>query len=147
MFSQLSCPGQTRTRVVWELMRVDKQEFGSEESCLNLCPGQTRHTMVRLSRFQIQFQSSLLDGRSVDSQGSKHRLKLLVLNPCFGLIRCTLEPFSTTLNLQFISEFRITLFIRERQRGVYATINFFSQPFRFTIECFGKRFVINMQLR
>jgi hypothetical protein len=25
-FSQLSCPGQTRTRVTWELMRVEKWE-------------------------------------------------------------------------------------------------------------------------
>ena len=49
-------------------MRVDKQEFGSEESCLNLCPGQTRHTMVMLSRFQIQFQFSLLDGRHRQSR-------------------------------------------------------------------------------
>ena len=24
---RLSCPGQTRTRVVWELMRVEKREF------------------------------------------------------------------------------------------------------------------------
>ena len=26
-FSQLSCPGQTKTRVAWELMRVEKREF------------------------------------------------------------------------------------------------------------------------
>ena len=26
-FSQLSCPGKTRTRVTWELVRVDKREF------------------------------------------------------------------------------------------------------------------------
>ena len=40
-FSQLSCPGQTRTRVAWELMRVDKREFVWEFSQLS-CPGQTR---------------------------------------------------------------------------------------------------------
>ena len=31
-FSQLSCPGETRTRVVWELMRVEKREFVREFS-------------------------------------------------------------------------------------------------------------------
>ena len=40
-FSQLSCPGQTRTRVTWELMRVDKREFVWQFSQLS-CPGQTR---------------------------------------------------------------------------------------------------------
>jgi hypothetical protein len=40
-FSQLSCPGQTRTRVAWELMRVEKREFAWEFSQLS-CPGQTR---------------------------------------------------------------------------------------------------------
>ena len=40
-FSQLSCPGQTRTRVVWELMGVDKREFVWVFSQLS-CPGQTR---------------------------------------------------------------------------------------------------------
>jgi hypothetical protein len=40
-FSQLSCPGQTRTRVAWELMRVEKREFAREFSQLS-CPGQTR---------------------------------------------------------------------------------------------------------
>ena len=40
-FSQLSCPGQTRTIVAWELMRVEKREFAWEFSQLS-CPGQTR---------------------------------------------------------------------------------------------------------
>ena len=40
-FSRLSCPGQTRTRVARELMRVKKQEFVWEFSQLS-CPGQTR---------------------------------------------------------------------------------------------------------
>jgi hypothetical protein len=40
-FSQLSCPGQTRTRVARELMRVEKREFAWEFSQLS-CPGQRR---------------------------------------------------------------------------------------------------------
>jgi hypothetical protein len=40
-FSQLACPGQTRTRVAWELMKVEKREFAWEFSQLS-CPGQTR---------------------------------------------------------------------------------------------------------
>ena len=40
-FSQLSYPGQTRTRVAWELIRVEKREFAREFSQLS-CPGQTR---------------------------------------------------------------------------------------------------------
>jgi hypothetical protein len=40
-FLQLSCPGQTRTRVAWELMRVEKREFAWEFSQFS-CPGQTR---------------------------------------------------------------------------------------------------------
>ena len=40
-FSQLSRPGQTKTRVACELMRVDKREFVREFSQLS-CPGQTR---------------------------------------------------------------------------------------------------------
>jgi hypothetical protein len=40
-FSQLSCPGQKRTRVAWELMRVEKREFAWEFSQLS-CPGQKR---------------------------------------------------------------------------------------------------------
>jgi hypothetical protein len=40
-FSQLSCPGQTRTRVTWESIRVEKWEFAQEFSQLS-CPCQTR---------------------------------------------------------------------------------------------------------
>jgi hypothetical protein len=36
-FSQLSCSGQTRTRVAWELMRVETWEFSQLS-----CSGQTR---------------------------------------------------------------------------------------------------------
>jgi hypothetical protein len=45
-FSQLACPGQTRTRVAWELMRDEKREFAWEFSQL-ACPGQTRTRVVR----------------------------------------------------------------------------------------------------
>jgi hypothetical protein len=40
-FSQLSCPGWTRTRVAWELTRVEKREFAWKFSQLS-CPGWTR---------------------------------------------------------------------------------------------------------
>ena len=39
--SQLSCPGQKRTRAAWEFMRVDKREFVWEFSQLS-CTGQKR---------------------------------------------------------------------------------------------------------
>ena len=39
--SQLSCPGQTRTRVAWELVRVEKREFVWKFSQLSF-PGETR---------------------------------------------------------------------------------------------------------
>ena len=49
--SQLSCLGQTRTRITRELMRVDKRELTSEslhKSFLNLPrPGQTRTRVTR----------------------------------------------------------------------------------------------------
>ena len=42
-FSQLSCTGQTRTRFVWELMRVEKREFAQEVSQLSCsCQMRTR---------------------------------------------------------------------------------------------------------
>ena len=50
-FSQLSCPGQTRTRVTLELMRVDRREFVWEFSQLS-CPGQTR-TRVTLELMRV----------------------------------------------------------------------------------------------
>ena len=48
-FSQLSCPGQTRARVPWELMRVDKRQFVWEPSELS-CPGQARTSVAWESR-------------------------------------------------------------------------------------------------
>jgi hypothetical protein len=64
-FSQLSCPGQTRTRVARELMRVEKREFAREFSQLS-CPGQkkTRVTWhwifntVRLAKTLIKIWTS-----------------------------------------------------------------------------------------
>ena len=44
-FSWLSFPGQTRTRVAWELIRVDKGEIVWEFSKLS-CPGQTTKRVV-----------------------------------------------------------------------------------------------------
>jgi hypothetical protein len=40
-FAQVSYPGQTRTRVAWELMGVGKREFAWEFSQVS-CPGQAR---------------------------------------------------------------------------------------------------------
>ena len=51
-FSQLSCPSQTRTRVAWELMRVEKWEFTWEFSHLS-CPGQTR-TIVAWELMRVE---------------------------------------------------------------------------------------------
>jgi hypothetical protein len=49
--SQLLCPGQTRTRVAWELIRVEKREFAWEFSQLS-CPGLTR-TRVALELMRV----------------------------------------------------------------------------------------------
>ena len=54
MSSQFSCPGRTRTRVAWELMRADKREFVREFS-QHLCPGQMRTRMAqKLMRVDVQ---------------------------------------------------------------------------------------------
>ena len=57
-FSQLSCPCQTRTRVVWELMRVDKWQFVWEFSQLS-CPCQT-WTKVAQDRVDRSWQAELV---------------------------------------------------------------------------------------
>jgi hypothetical protein len=44
-FSQLSCPGQTRTRVAWELMRVEKREFAWECSQPSSAPVKREHEL------------------------------------------------------------------------------------------------------
>jgi hypothetical protein len=58
-FSQLSCPGQTRTRVAWELMmRVEKREFAWEFSQLS-CPSQRKTRVAWELRSESLYESFL----------------------------------------------------------------------------------------
>ena len=89
-FSQLSCPGQTRTRVAWELMRVDKREFVWEFSQLS-CPGQTRTRvaweLMRVDKreFVWEFSQLLCPGQTRIGVSSE----LYIINPCSCLSRAS----------------------------------------------------------
>ena len=72
-FTQLSCPGQTRTRVAWELMKVDKREFVWEFSQLS-CPGQTRSRVARES-MRVE-KREFVNSRVLDKREDVYRVKL-----------------------------------------------------------------------
>jgi hypothetical protein len=74
-FSQLSCPGQTRTRVAWELMRVEKREFTWEFSQLS-CSGQTR-TRVAWELRSESLHESWVDITGQTSKNSHPNFKQL----------------------------------------------------------------------
>jgi hypothetical protein len=70
-FSQLSCPGQSTTRVAWELMRVEKGEFAWEFSQLSW-PGQMRTRVARELRSNSLYQSFLNSRVPVNRQQELH---------------------------------------------------------------------------
>ena len=70
-FFQLSCLGQTRTRVAWELMRVEKRDFVSEFSQLS-CPCQTRTRVAWELRSEILYESFLNSHAPVKREQELH---------------------------------------------------------------------------
>jgi hypothetical protein len=69
-FSQLSCLGQTRTRVAWELMRVEKREFAWEFSQLS-CP-ETRTRVAWELRSESLHESFLNSDAPVKREQELH---------------------------------------------------------------------------